>query len=136
MSTQIQPPEERKMTYLEAIWEAQMEEMERDSSVFLIGEDIRSNLFGSARGYLEKFGKTRIRNTPLSEAGIVGAGVGAAMAGMRPIVDLTFASFIYCAMDQLVSQMAKSRYMFGGQTTIPLVVRAAMYYSRSTAAHH
>lgn len=129
-------PQVRQVSYLEAIWQAEIEEMERDPRVFVIGEDVRSNLFGSARGFLERFGPSRIRNTPLSEAGIVGAGVGAAMAGMRPIVDLTFASFVYCAMDQLVSQMAKSRYMFGGQVTIPLVVRAAMYYARSTAAHH
>ena len=127
----------RELTYLEAIWEAEHEELERDDSVFLIGEDVKSNLYGTTRGFVEDFGEHRIRNTPLSEAGIVGAGVGAAMAGMRPIVDLTFASFIFCAMDQVISQAAKSRYMFGGQTSVPLVIRAAMYYGgRATAAHH
>jgi acetoin:2,6-dichlorophenolindophenol oxidoreductase subunit beta len=125
----------RTLNYLQAIAEAQLEEMRRDPTVFIMGEDIQSGLYGNLA--LDEFGTDRIRNTPISEAGFVGAGVGAAMTGMRPIVDLGCTAFIYCAMDQLVSQAAKNRYIFGGQATIPLVVRAAMYYGGTAlAAHH
>jgi acetoin:2,6-dichlorophenolindophenol oxidoreductase subunit beta len=133
--TAAQASEARTLSYLDAIREAMEEELERDERVFLIGEDLHSNIYGSSGG-LERFGESRIRDTPISEAGIVGAGIGAAIVGMRPIVDLTIASFVYCAMDQLVSQAAKTRYMYGGQASVPLVVRAALYYGRSNAAHH
>lgn len=123
-------------TYLQAIYQAQVEEMRRDPSVIIMGEDLRSNLFGAAAGFLEEFGETRVMDTPLSENGFVGAGVGAAMTGLRPICDLTIASFVYCAMDQFVSQAAKNRYMFGGQGSIPVTYRAAMMYGGSNGAHH
>ncbi len=126
----------RHLTYLQAICEAQREEMVRDERVILLGEDIRSNLFGTAGGFLEQFGPERVRNVPMSEAAFVGAGVGAAMTGLRPIVDMLLSSFMYVAMDQFVSQVAKSRYMFGGQADLPVVYRAAMFYGNGEAAHH
>jgi TPP-dependent pyruvate/acetoin dehydrogenase alpha subunit/pyruvate/2-oxoglutarate/acetoin dehydrogenase E1 component len=125
----------RELIYLAAIGEAQHEEMRRDDTVILIGEDVRSNLWG-ATGFVGEFAKERALDTPISETAFVGAAVGAAMTGMRPIVDMTMACFLYVAMDQFVSQAAKNRYMFGGQADIPVVYRAAMLYSGSFAAHH
>jgi pyruvate dehydrogenase E1 component beta subunit len=124
------------VTYLKAILAAQAEEMRRDDRVFLIGEDLHTDLFGTCSGLTEEFGEGRVRTTPLSENGFLGAAVGAAMTGLRPVVDLTVATFMYVAMDQFVNQIAKNRYMFGGQADIPLVVRAALYYGGSNAAHH
>src|SRR5690606_13447330 len=83
-----------------------------------------------------EFGPERVRSTPISEAGFLGAGMGAALTGMRPYVDLGASNFLYSAMDQLANQIAKSRYMFGGQGTIPIVVRATVVYGNATAAHH
>jgi acetoin:2,6-dichlorophenolindophenol oxidoreductase subunit beta len=125
-----------RKSYLEAIRDAQFEEMQRDPSVFMMGEDLTSNLFGATTGFVEAFGAQRVRNTPISEAGFVGAAAGAAMVGMRPIVDVTIASFIYPAMDQLISIIAKSRYLYGGQARLPLVLRLSMFYGNSTAAQH
>jgi acetoin:2,6-dichlorophenolindophenol oxidoreductase subunit beta len=122
--------------FLEAIRDAQFEEMERDPRVFMMGEDLTTNLFGATTGFVEAFGAERVRNTPISEAGFVGAAAGAAMVGMRPIVDITIASFIYPAMDQLISIIAKSRYLYGGQARLPLVLRLSMFYGNSTAAQH
>jgi pyruvate dehydrogenase E1 component beta subunit len=124
------------ITYLQAIGLAQREAMEEDSRVILMGEDVRSNLFGTAPGFVELFGPARVLNTPISEASFTGMGVGAAMTGLRPIVDLTYATFMYLAMDQLINQAAKNRYMFGGQASVPVVYRASMFYGASTAAHH
>jgi acetoin:2,6-dichlorophenolindophenol oxidoreductase subunit beta len=124
------------MTYLSAIGQAQLEAMEEDERVVVLGEDIRSNLYGTAPGFVEKFGKNRVWDTPISEEGFAGLGAGAAMTGLRPIVDLTYATFMYMAMDQFVNQVAKNRYMFGGQATIPIVYRASMFYGSSMAAHH
>ncbi|MPZ74589.1 MAG: alpha-ketoacid dehydrogenase subunit beta [Nitriliruptorales bacterium] len=124
------------MTYLSAIGQAQLEAMEEDERVVVLGEDIRSNLYGTAPGFVEKFGRERVWDTPISEEGFAGLGAGAAMTGLRPIVDLTYASFMYMAMDQFVNQVAKNRYMFGGQATIPIVYRASMFYGSSMAAHH
>ena len=126
----------RKLTYLNAIYEAQREEMQRDANVFVIGQDIESSVYGTSRGFVEEFGWERVRNVPLSENGFVGAAAGAAMAGMRPIVDMTMASFLYVAMDQIVSIIAKSTYMYGGQAKVPMVIRAAMFYGGSNAAQH
>lgn len=126
----------QQLTYLQAIREAQREEMVRDERVILMGEDIRADILGTATGFLKQFGPQRVRDVPLSEAAFVGAGVGAAMTGLRPIVDLILSSFMYVAMDQFVSQVAKTRYMFGGQTNIPVVYRAAMFYGNGEAAHH
>jgi pyruvate/2-oxoglutarate/acetoin dehydrogenase E1 component len=126
----------REITYLEAITEAQREEMRRDPRVFIMGEDIATGVFGTTRGFVEEFGPERVRNTPISEAGFVGAAIGAAMVGMRPIVDFTIASFIYVAMDQLISMAAKTTYMYGGQTRVPVVFRAGLFFGGSNAAQH
>jgi pyruvate dehydrogenase E1 component beta subunit len=123
-----------QMTYLQAVASAVREEMRMDPKVFVMGEDVQSGIYGDF-GFNE-FGATRVRNTPISEAGFFGAGIGAALTGMRPIVDVTASTFLYCAMDQIVNQAAKSRYMFGGQANIPLVMRAFVLYGGSAAAHH
>jgi pyruvate dehydrogenase E1 component beta subunit len=125
-----------KTTYLDAIRQAQFEELERDEAVFMMGEDIVCNVFGTTTGFAEKFGKQRIRDTPISEAGFIGAGAGAAMVGMRPIIDATISSFLFPAMDQIVSIIAKSRYIYGGQATLPLVIRSCLFYGNSNAAQH
>ncbi len=125
-----------KVTYLEAIRQAQMEEMQRDDRVFIMGEDIVCNVFGTTTGFVEAFGLERVRDTPISENGIVGAGAGAAMVGMRPIVDVTLSSFLYPAMDQIVSIVAKSRYIYGGQAKLPLVIRSCLFYGNANAAQH
>lgn len=125
-----------QLGYLQAINQAQTEEMERDERVILMGQDLRANVFGAADGVLEKFGPDRVRDLPLSEAGSIGLAAGAALAGLRPVVDLTVASFVFGAMDQFVSQLAKARYMFGGQARMPVVVRSALYYHGGTAGHH
>jgi acetoin:2,6-dichlorophenolindophenol oxidoreductase subunit beta len=125
-----------RKSFLEAIRDAQFEEMKRDPSVFMMGEDLTTNLFGATTGFVEAFGAERVRNTPISEAGFIGAAAGAAMVGMRPIVDVTIASFIYPAMDQLISIIAKSRFLYGGQARLPLVLRLCMFYGNSTAAQH
>ncbi len=101
-----------------------------------MGEDVRSGVFGATGDLVDEFGPDRVLDTPLSEAGFVGAAVGAAMTGLRPIVDMSVASFMYVAMDQFISQAAKNRYMFGGQANIPVVFRAGMFYGASSAAHH
>jgi acetoin:2,6-dichlorophenolindophenol oxidoreductase subunit beta len=126
----------KQLGFLQAINRAQTEEMARDDSVILMGQDLRANVFGAAAGALETFGPLRVRDLPLAEAGSIGVAAGAAMAGLRPIIDLTVASFVFGAMDQFVSQLAKARYMFGGQATLPVVVRAALYYHGGTAGHH
>src|ERR1051326_4170541 len=126
----------RQITYLQAIGEAMREEMRRDSRVFLMGEDIEANVFGTATGFKEEFGADPLRDAPLAEAGFVGAAIGSAMGGMRPIVDLTIASFLYVAMDQIVSMAAKTTYMYGGQTRVPLVLRASMFFGGANAAQH
>jgi pyruvate dehydrogenase E1 component beta subunit len=133
------------MSYIGAIGAAQREAMLADPRVIIIGEDVEANVYGTTgagksraeRGdFLQEFGSNRIRNTPISEEAIVGAAIGAAMTGLRPIVDLSYSSFLYMAMDQLVNQAAKNRYMFGGQNSIPVVFRSAMFYGLSTGAHH
>ncbi|GAB3434875.1 alpha-ketoacid dehydrogenase subunit beta [Actinophytocola sediminis] len=126
----------KQLGFLQAINQAQTEEMTRDERVILMGQDLRANVFGAAAGALETFGPSRVRDLPLAEAGSIGVAAGAAMAGLRPIIDLTVASFVFGAMDQFVSQLAKARYMFGGQATLPVVVRAALYYHGGTAGHH
>ena len=125
-----------KATFLEAIRQAQHEELERDDAVFMMGEDIRCNVFGTTTGFVDDFGKERILDTPISENGFIGAGAGAAMVGMRPIVDATISSFLYPAMDQICSIIAKSRYIYGGQAKLPLVIRSCMFYGNSNAAQH
>jgi len=114
------------------------EEMERDDRVFVMGEDIarQGGIFGQFKGLPQKFGVERVIDTPISETAIVGAGVGAALAGMRPVVDMHFADFIGVCMDEILNQMAKIRYMFGGQGSMPLVLRAPDGIVRSAAAQH
>ena len=123
----------RSISYFEAIFEAEREEMTRDERVFLIVEDLA---LYEKTGLLPGFGPNRVRSAPISENGFVGMAVGAALTGLRPIVDLTISSFCFVTADQLVSQAAKSRYMFGGQADVPLVVRSAMWHGGSNAAHH
>jgi len=125
-----------KISFLEGTRLAQMEEMKRDENVFIMGEDIVGSVYGASAGLSEMFGTERVRNTPISEAGFVGAAAGAAMVGMRPIADLTIASFAYPAMDQICSIIAKSRYLYGGQARLPLVIRLLMFYGGSNAAQH
>jgi pyruvate dehydrogenase E1 component beta subunit len=128
----------REITFSEATLEAMAEEMARDERVFVMGEDIarQGGIFGQFKGLPQQFGLDRVRDTPISETAIVGAGVGAALAGMRPVVDMHFADFITVCMDEVVNQMAKIRYMFGGQCTMPLVLRAPDGIIRSAAAQH
>jgi len=125
-----------RISFLDAIRIAQFEEMKRDERVFIMGEDLTWNVYGATTGYVEAFGVERVRDTPISEAGFVGAAAGAAMVGMRPIVDLTVASFAYPAMDQICSIIAKSRFLYGGQAALPLVLRLSMIYGNSIAAQH
>lgn len=128
----------RKITFAQATLEATAEEMRRDSRVFVLGEDIarQGGIFGQFKGLAQEFGHDRIMDTPISETAIIGASVGAAMAGMRPVADMHFADFMGVAMDELFNQMAKIRYMFGGQTTVPMVVRAPDGLASSAAAQH
>ena len=128
----------RVISFSEATLEAMAEEMRRDERVFIMGEDIarQGGIFGQFKGLPAEFGIDRVKDTPISETAIVGAGVGAAMAGMRPVVDMHFADFITVAMDEVVNQMAKIRYMFGGQFTMPIVLRAPDGIIRSAAAQH
>lgn len=122
-----------KLSYLQAIVEAQREEMRRDDRVILMGEDIA--VYG-AQSLFDEFDAKRLRNTPISENSFVGVGVGAALTGLRPIVDLTIASFCYLASDQIINQAAKLRFMTGGQLSVPLVVRTSTFYNNRTAAQH
>ncbi len=125
-------------TYSQAIRDCIAEEMRRDEKVFIMGEDIakQGGIFGCTRGLLDEFGAERVRITPISEAGFVGAGVGAACAGMRPIVELMYMDFTFVAMDQLLNQAAKTRYVFGGHATVPLVIRGQQGVGRGNAATH
>ncbi|MDU9005952.1 alpha-ketoacid dehydrogenase subunit beta [Sedimentitalea todarodis] len=124
-------------TYLNAGRRAVLEEMERDTAVWALGEDLgRGGVFGQYRGLQEMFGADRIADTPISEACIMGAAVGAAMAGTRPIVEMRFSDFALCAVDELVNQAAKARFMFGGQMRVPMVVREPIGMWRSSAAQH
>ena len=124
------------VTYLEAINEALTEEMERDETVFVMGEDVTWSLMGVTGGLAERFGRERVRDTPISEAGFVGAGAGAAMVGMRPVVHMLIAPFVYVAFDQIVSIIAKSTYLYGGQAKMPITLMAPMLYDRGNAAQH
>ncbi len=127
------------LTVAEAICEGLREEMERDPRVFLMGEDVGAigGVFATSRGLLEKFGPDRVRDTPISEAAIVGHAIGAAVAGMRPVVECGgFVDFLALTMDQLVNQAAKLRYMFGGKGAVPIVVRAAQGSGVKLAAQH
>ncbi|MEI7989497.1 MAG: alpha-ketoacid dehydrogenase subunit beta [Chloroflexota bacterium] len=128
----------REITYLEAVREAMIQEMRLDPDVFLIGEDVGvyGGAFGVSKGMLEEFGSERVRDTPISEEGIAGAAIGAAMMGMRPIMEIMFMDFVTLTMDQLVNQAAKMRFMFGGKVSLPFVLRAPAGSGTGAAAQH
>src|SRR6187399_1714898 len=128
----------RELTYGEAVREAIAEEMRRDPTVFVIGEDVAEagHPFKVLLGLVQEFGTQRIIDTPISEPGYAGIGVGAAMTGMRPIVDIMFGDFITLTMDQMVNQAAKIHYMSGGKWKVPMVMRATMGATRRSAAQH
>jgi len=128
----------REITLGQAIREALAEEMRRDPRVFIIGEDVAEagTPFKVLSGLVEEFGPARVIDSPISEAGITGLGVGGAMTGMRPVVDIMFGDFITLAMDQIVNQAAKVHYMSGGKLKVPLVVRTTMGATRRSAAQH
>ncbi|MEE9276961.1 MAG: alpha-ketoacid dehydrogenase subunit beta [Dehalococcoidia bacterium] len=120
-----------------AIVEAVSQELERDPDVFVAGEDVRvGGVFRTAAGLYDKFGGDRVVDTPISESGIAGLAVGAAAVGLRPIIEIMFMDFVGVCMDELVNQMAKMKYMFGGKATLPIVVRTAAGAGRSMAAQH
>ena len=113
-----------KLSFLRAINAALREEMRRDERVFIMGEDVVANLFGVTQGMIGEFGLERVRDTPIAEAGFTGVAAGAAMVGMRPVVDYMMSPFMYPAFDQIVNIIAKSRYLYGGQARLPLVLRS------------
>jgi len=127
-----------EITYREAVKQALREELQNDERVFMLGEDIAefSGTFKVSLGLLEEFGPRRIRNAPLSESAILGAAVGAAATGLRPIAEIMYSDFFAVAMDQVVNQAAKMRFMFGGKLTLPLTIRTTMGGRRSAAAQH
>lgn len=131
-------PNMRQIAYSQALIEAMREEMLRDQRVFLMGEDIGlyGGAYGATRGLFQEFGEWRVLDTPISEATIGGAAVGAAMAGMRPVAEIMYVDFTPLAMDQIANQGAKNRYMFGGKTSVPMVIRTEGGAGRAIAAHH
>lgn len=128
----------RELTLGQAVREALAEEMRRDPRVFILGEDVAEagTPFKVLSGLVEEFGPERVIDSPISEAGITGLGVGSAMTGMRPVIDIMFGDFIALAMDQIVNQAAKVHYMSGGKLKVPLVVRTTLGATRRTAAQH
>lgn len=128
----------REIYYKQALNEALSEEMERDERVFLMGEDIAiyGGAYGVTQGLYEKFGEERVRDTAISEAAIAGAAAGAAMTGMRPVAEIMYIDFSTIASDEIINIIAKNRYMFGGKTTVPVVIRTEGGTGRGIAAHH
>jgi len=122
-----------QMSFLEANAQAHIEEMERDERVIMMGEDIA--VYGGGK-VVERFGPTRVWSMPISETSFTGVGIGAAITGLRPIVDLSIASFMYLAADPIINQAAKLRYMTGGQIRVPIVFRCCMFYGGANAAQH
>ena len=131
-------PSMRQIPYWQAIVEALREEMKRDPAVFVMGEDVGlyGGAYGATRDLFQEFGWERVRDTPISEATIAGAAVGAAMTGMRPVAEIMYVDFTPLAMDQIANQGAKNRYMFGGKTQVPMVIRTEGGTGRCIAAHH
>ena len=131
-------PAERELTFAQAIREALAEEMRRDSRVCILGEDVAEagTPFKVLSGLVEEFGTKRVIDTPISEAGFTGLGVGAAMTGMRPVIDIMFGDFLTLAMDQMVNQAAKVHYMSGGKWKVPMVLRTTLGATRRSAAQH
>jgi len=138
ISHSVSAPGVREITFGQAINEAIAEEMRRDSLIFVIGEDVAEagTPFKVLLGLVDEFGPDRIIDSPISEAGIAGIGVGAAMTGMRPIVDIMFGDFTTLVMDQMANQAAKIHYMSGGKLNVPMVLRTTMGASRRSAAQH
>lgn len=128
----------KEISYAGAICEALDEEMEKDDNIIIIGEDVGfiGGNFKTTVGLLDKYGDLRVKDSPISEAGIVGMGVGMALTGLRPIVELMFSDFLLVAADQVINQAAKIRYMSGGQATVPLTIRCPIGAGRSSAAQH
>jgi pyruvate dehydrogenase E1 component beta subunit len=128
----------RKITYGQALSEAIHEEMVRDESVFVIGEDmgVMGSVFGLTKGFMDEFGANRVIDTPISESGFTGMSVGAAMRGLRPVVELMYVDFTGVCMDPIMNQAAKMRYMTGGQATVPMVIRAPQGAGRRNAGQH
>ena len=128
----------RVITFAQAVNEALAEEMRRDPTVFIVGEDVAEagTPFKVLAGLVDEFGPERVIDSPISEAGITGLAVGAAMTGMRPVVDIMFGDFMTLTMDQMVNQAAKTHYMSGGKLRVPLVMRTTMGASRRSAAQH
>src|SRR3982075_676967 len=131
-------PPSRQLTFGQAVREALAEEMRRDPTVFIIGEDVAEagTPFKVLSGLVEEFGTERVMDTPISEAGFTGMGVGAAMTGMRPVIDIMFGDFITLTMDQMVNQAAKIHYMSGGHWKVPMVMRTTLGATRRSAAQH
>jgi pyruvate/2-oxoglutarate/acetoin dehydrogenase E1 component len=132
------PAGTRTLTFAQAVNEALSEEMRRDKTVFVIGEDVAEagTPFKVLAGLVQEFGPERVVDSPISEPGITGLGVGAAMTGLRPVVDIMFGDFLTLVMDQLANQAAKSHYMSGGKLTVPLTLRTTMGATRRSAAQH
>ena len=124
------------VTYSQALNMALREEMRRDPRVFCLGEDIKDSTYGVTRGLYDEFGAKRVVGTPISETAIAGAALGAALVGLRPVAEFMYMTFMMCAMDQLVNQAAKSKYMFGGKATLPIVYRTMAGAGRANAAQH
>src|SRR5512134_4038339 len=137
-SAAVHSPGVREITFAEAVHEAIAEEMRRDARVFVIGEDVAEagTVFKVLKGLVDEFGTKRVIDSPISEAGITGLGVGAAMTGMRPVVDIMFGDFITLTMDQMVNQAAKIHYMSGGKLKAPMVMRTTLGATRRSAAQH
>ena len=125
-----------EITYGEAIREALDKELENDGSVVLFGQDIQHNVYGYTGDLMNKYGSKRIINTPLSESAVVGTATGAAMCGLKTVVDLTVGNFLYVAMDQIASIAAKNAYMYNGQFKLPLTIMCSTLYNTSSAAQH
>jgi pyruvate dehydrogenase E1 component beta subunit len=138
MSTPEVAVAERQLTMAEAVREALAQEMRRDPRVFILGEDVAEagTPFKVLSGLVKEFGPDRVMDTPISEAGFTGIGVGAAMTGMRPVVDIMFGDFLFLALDQIANQAAKVHYMSGGKLKVPLVIRTTLGATRRSAAQH
>ena len=126
-----------ELTYLNAIRQAPLEEMRRDQAIYVIGEDVaEGGPYGATQGLIQEFGERRVRNTPISEGTVTGLAIGAAMSGLRPVVEIMFIDFITLALDQLVNQAAKAHYMSGGQLRVPLVIRTQGGAGARSGAQH